>query len=563
MRVISAVAVLLALFVAQPSLQVAPGPPRPLRIIAFGAHPDDAELKASGVAALWAAAGHKVKFVAMTNGDVGHFEQAGGPLAKRRKAEVAECARILGIETEVLDIHDGELMPSLENRRTVARLIRDWQADIVLGHRPYDYHPDHRYTGVLMDDAAVVVVAPFFVPDTKPVARNPVFLYYSDNFQDPKPFTPSVVVGFDAVAEKKWQCIGAMPSQFGDKDSWQARTLANVPQDDAGRARLPARHRQEARHRRRRSVSRTAGRAVRRGARPEGPVRGSVPARAVRTPGAARRAEGDVPDPVGMSGQQHRSEPAILDRRTLRADHRRLAALLRPGMRVLDVGCGPGAITRGIAEAVGPDGSVVGVDRDPALIDRARAGAAAFPNLRFEVGDATSLVYDAAFDVVTAARTLQWIADTGRAIRRMAHAVAPGGWLVVLDYNHARNAWDPAPPAAFMAFYAQFLAWRAANGWDNEVADHLPALLEAAGLTGIEIHDADEVGERGDADFAQKTALWVGVIDTLGPTMCGAGVCDAALVAAAREAYDAWRASTLQRQTLSMKTVIARIGREA
>ena len=141
---------------------------QPLRIIAFGAHPDDAELKASGVAALWAAAGHKVKFVAMTNGDVGHFGTAGGPLARRRAAEVAECARILGIETEVMDIHDGELTPSLENRKTMARLIRSWQADIVMGHRPYDYHPDHRYTGVLMDDSAVVVVAPFFVPDTPP-----------------------------------------------------------------------------------------------------------------------------------------------------------------------------------------------------------------------------------------------------------------------------------------------------------------------------------------------------------------------------------------------------------
>src|ERR671922_758642 len=112
---------------------------QPLRIIAFGAHPDDAELKASGVAAMWAAAGHKVKFVAMTNGDVGHFEQAGGPLARRRTAEVKECAKILGIENEVLDIHDGELVPSLETRKTVARLIREWQGDIVLCHRRYDY----------------------------------------------------------------------------------------------------------------------------------------------------------------------------------------------------------------------------------------------------------------------------------------------------------------------------------------------------------------------------------------------------------------------------------------
>ncbi len=208
---------------------------KPLRIIAFGAHPDDAELKAGGVAALWAAQGHKVKFVAMTNGDVGHFAEAGGPLARRRAAEVAECARILGIESQVLDVHDGELTPSLENRKAVARVIREWQADIVMGHRPYDYHPDHRYTGVLLNDAAVVVVAPFFVPDTPPTPRNPVFLYYSDGFQDPKPFDPTIVVGIDEVADKKWKCVSAMPSQFGDKDSWQGRTLPNVPAGDADR----------------------------------------------------------------------------------------------------------------------------------------------------------------------------------------------------------------------------------------------------------------------------------------------------------------------------------------
>ena len=209
--------------------------PPVLRIIAFGAHPDDAEQKAGGVAAQWAARGHKVKFVSMTNGDVGHFAMAGGPLARRRKAEVEECARIFGIETEVLDIHDGELMPTLENRKTVARLIRDWQADVVLGHRPYDYHADHRYTGVLLDDAAVLVVAPFFTPDTPPRPVNPVFLYYADGFQDPKPFNPTFVAGIDNVADKKWQCISAMPSQFADRDSWQGRTRPNVPAGDRER----------------------------------------------------------------------------------------------------------------------------------------------------------------------------------------------------------------------------------------------------------------------------------------------------------------------------------------
>ena len=189
---------------------------RPLRIIAFGAHPDDAELKAGGVAAMWAAQGHKVKFVATTNGDIGHFAMAGGPLARRRIEEVQECARILGIETEVLDIHDGELMPTLENRKTIARLIRDWQADIVLCHRPYDYHPDHRYTGQLVQDAAVVVVAPSFVPDTPPLKKNPIFLFYSDGFQKPYPFDPIIAIGIDEKAQQKWDCISAMPSQFGD-----------------------------------------------------------------------------------------------------------------------------------------------------------------------------------------------------------------------------------------------------------------------------------------------------------------------------------------------------------
>ena len=210
-------------------------PDRPLRIIAFGAHPDDAEIKAGGVAAMWAAQGHKVKFVSLTNGDIGHFREAGAPLALRRKAEVEECARIFGIETEVLDIHDGELMPTLENRKKVADLIRDWQADIVLCHRPSDYHPDHRYTGVLVEDASVVVVAPFFSSNTKPTARNPIFLYFSDGFQKPYPFDPAIVIDVDQVAEKKWACIGAMPSQFADQHSWQASYLPNVPENEEAR----------------------------------------------------------------------------------------------------------------------------------------------------------------------------------------------------------------------------------------------------------------------------------------------------------------------------------------
>src|SRR5436190_20849869 len=209
---------------------------RQLRIIAFGAHPDDAELKFAGTAALFAAQGHKVKLVALTNGDVGHFSQAGGPLAIRRKAEVEACHKKLGVATDVLDIHDGELMPDLETRKKVAGLIREWQADIVLSHRPWDYHPDHRAVGKLAEDTAVVVAAPFFAPYTPAVKKNPIFLFYSDGFQKPYPFDPIIAVDFDEVAQKKWDCIGDMPSQFADADSWQARYRGNAPSDPAARA---------------------------------------------------------------------------------------------------------------------------------------------------------------------------------------------------------------------------------------------------------------------------------------------------------------------------------------
>jgi LmbE family N-acetylglucosaminyl deacetylase len=185
-----------------------------LHIICFGAHPDDCEIRAAGVGAMWAAQGHHVKFVSVTNGDIGHWREAGGPLARRRTAEVRKADGLLGVTTEVLDIHDGELLPTLENRRTITRLIREWGADIVMSHRPNDYHPDHRYTGVLVQDAAYMVTVPFFCPDVPHLTTNPVFLYYPDGFQKPNPFQPDIVVAIDAVMDKKLEALDALESQF-------------------------------------------------------------------------------------------------------------------------------------------------------------------------------------------------------------------------------------------------------------------------------------------------------------------------------------------------------------
>lgn len=186
-----------------------------LRVIAFGAHPDDADIRAGGVAAKFAAKGHLVKFVSVTNGDAGHCEQGGGALARRRRAEAQEAARRLGIaEYEVLDNHDGELMPSLDVRKQIIRAIRAWNADIVLSPRSNDYHPDHRYTSILVQDAAFMVLIPMVVTDVPPLKRNPVFLYYEDNFQKPQPFQPDIAIAVDDVWSKKLDGFEAMPSQF-------------------------------------------------------------------------------------------------------------------------------------------------------------------------------------------------------------------------------------------------------------------------------------------------------------------------------------------------------------
>ena len=188
-------------------------PAEPLRIIAFGAHPDDVEFRLSGCALKWTALGHKVKFVSVTNGDIGHWQMAGGPLAIRRTREAHECARRLGIVTDVLDIHDGELEVTLDNRKTIARLIREWQADVVICHRPYDYHPDHRNVGLLVQDAAFMIGVPFYVPDTPRVEKQTVFLYFSDRFTKPYPFQADVAVSIDDVFDRKVDAIDALESQ--------------------------------------------------------------------------------------------------------------------------------------------------------------------------------------------------------------------------------------------------------------------------------------------------------------------------------------------------------------
>ncbi len=210
-------------------------PPK-LRIIAIGAHPDDCDIKFAGTAAKFTKAGHAVKFLSVTNGDAGHQSDGGASLAKRRFAEAQESARRLGIaEYEILDNHDGELLPTLEVRRQIIRAIRRWNADIVIAPRPNDYHPDHRYTGILVQDAAYMVVVPNVTPDVPPLRKNPIFLYFQDGFRKPTPFRPDVAVAIDDVWDAKVAALDAHVSQVYEWLPWVDGKLAEVPLDPAAR----------------------------------------------------------------------------------------------------------------------------------------------------------------------------------------------------------------------------------------------------------------------------------------------------------------------------------------
>jgi len=202
-----------------------------LHIIAFGAHPDDCDIRAAGTAAIFAKMGHAVKFVSVTNGDAGHQTMRGVELARRRLAEAKESARRLGIQYDVLNNHDGELLPTLEVRKQIIREIRQWKADIVLAPRPNDYHPDHRYTGVLVQDAAYMVVVPSVTPETPALRKNPVFLYYEDGFQRPNPFRPDIAIAIDDVIDQKIHALDSHVSQFYEWLPWVDGKLDEVPKD--------------------------------------------------------------------------------------------------------------------------------------------------------------------------------------------------------------------------------------------------------------------------------------------------------------------------------------------
>ena len=229
----------LFLFVAATVVQAAspareaPAPQR-LRVLIIGAHPDDPD-DTGGTAAKYVARGHEVKMISLTNGNAGHQSQGGGPLARRRAEEARRAGAVIGAEYQVLDIADGELMPTLENRRILIRLIREFRPDIIFGPRPNDYHPDHRYTAVLLQDAAYLVTVPNIEPQTPILEKMPVIMYVSDSFQKPLPFRPDVAVDITDVVEKKLDMLDCHESQMYEWLPFNRGRLADVPGDKSAR----------------------------------------------------------------------------------------------------------------------------------------------------------------------------------------------------------------------------------------------------------------------------------------------------------------------------------------
>lgn len=204
-----------------------------LRVLIIGAHPDDCDLNSGGVAALYAQSGHTVRFVSVANGDAGHHQMGGAVLARRRREEALKAAQVIGIEYEVMDNRDCEIMPTLELRKDMIRLIRNFRPDLIMTHRPVDYHPDHRYTSQLVQDAAYIVTVPNTVALTVHLRVNPVIMFLHDRIEE-FPFRPDVVIDIDAVYEAKLDMIHCHESQMYEWLPYN-RGEDHVPEGDVER----------------------------------------------------------------------------------------------------------------------------------------------------------------------------------------------------------------------------------------------------------------------------------------------------------------------------------------
>ena len=243
----------------------------------------------------------------------------------------------------------------------------------------------------------------------------------------------------------------------------------------------------------------------------------------------------------------------VLDRRNIENSYSSLLGLLTSEMSVLDVGCGSGAITADIAQRV--RGKVVGIDFSQHLIELAQKNYEHIPNLSFEVANINEYVSDESFDLVIAARTLQWVNNSAEVVSKMVGLLKKGGKISINDYNHTKIEWSPAPPKSMLAMYEAFLNWRSDAGFDNQIADNLPNIYKDLGLVDINIVAQHETGVRSEEDFEASTRIWSIVAETRGKQVVQDGYISEELRLQAIHEYDTWIKNEAQSMTLYLLAV--------
>jgi LmbE family N-acetylglucosaminyl deacetylase len=205
----------------------------PLRLLILGAHPDDAEYHAGGLATIYRGLGHWVRIVSMTNGQAGHHQRPPEQMARLRREEAAAAGRVIGAEYVTWDLPDGELMADLATRHRVIREIRAFAPDLVLTHRPCDYHPDHRAAGQLVQDATYLVTVPNVLRDTPALFRDPVVAYMPDLFTSPSPMRADVVLDVTEQADTIVRMLACQRTQVFEWLPYEEGILDQVPPDDS------------------------------------------------------------------------------------------------------------------------------------------------------------------------------------------------------------------------------------------------------------------------------------------------------------------------------------------
>ncbi|MEQ1829089.1 MAG: PIG-L family deacetylase [Pirellula sp.] len=205
------------------------------RILVLGAHPDDAEFFAGGLIARHFHAGSTIKLISVTNGQSGHQSIPSHELIPRRRAEAVLAGKQVGAEYLTWDFPDGSLVPSLELRHAIIREIRTFQPDLVLTHRPFDYHPDHRAVGQVVQDASYMVLVPKIVPEVAPPTTEPVVAYMVDLFTRPCPFRADVLIDVSQYFETILSMLDSHQSQFYEWLPWIERIVDSVPKDPSER----------------------------------------------------------------------------------------------------------------------------------------------------------------------------------------------------------------------------------------------------------------------------------------------------------------------------------------